>query len=137
MPRFSANFTHPLTYEKPFKFLCHLIRSLGINNIITMLDRNIHSAIFKLTRTKTRTRTWTRTWTRKRTTIWARTRTRTQTRKWNWNAFATYLSDALDPKAPYGLLVTHHSANSNGTINVLRRFLLRTVTVRNTLQSIC
>jgi hypothetical protein len=34
--------------RSPFKFLRHLVGPLGIDNIITMSDINIHSAIFKL-----------------------------------------------------------------------------------------
>jgi hypothetical protein len=47
-PRLSADFNHPLSYESPFKFPRHLIRSLEIDNIIAMSAINIHSAIFKL-----------------------------------------------------------------------------------------
>jgi hypothetical protein len=44
-PRFSADFNHPLLYERPFKFPR---RPLGIDNIIAVSAINIHSAIFKL-----------------------------------------------------------------------------------------
>jgi hypothetical protein len=66
-----VDFTHTLSCERPFQFLHQLVRPSGIDNIIVMLDRNIHKAIFYLTRTQTRT--WTR--------IRARIRTRTRTRK--------------------------------------------------------
>jgi hypothetical protein len=46
--RFSADFNHPLLYERPFKFPCHLVGPLGIDNIIAMSAINTHSAIFKL-----------------------------------------------------------------------------------------
>jgi hypothetical protein len=46
-PRLSADFNHPLSYERPFKFLRHLVGSLEINNKIAMSAINIHSAIFK------------------------------------------------------------------------------------------
>ncbi len=35
-------------YERPFKFLRHLVGPFGIGNIITMSAINLHSAIFKL-----------------------------------------------------------------------------------------
>ncbi len=41
--RFSA---HPLSCGRPFKFWRHLVRPLGMDNIIAMQDINIHSAIF-------------------------------------------------------------------------------------------
>jgi hypothetical protein len=44
----SADFNHPLSYERPFKFQRHLVGPLGIDNIIAMSAVNIHSAIFKL-----------------------------------------------------------------------------------------
>jgi hypothetical protein len=47
-PRFSADFNHPLLYERPFKFPRHLVGPLGIDNIIALSAINIHSAIFKL-----------------------------------------------------------------------------------------
>jgi hypothetical protein len=47
-PRLSADFNHPLSYERPFKFPRHLVVPLEINKIIAMSDINIHSAIFKL-----------------------------------------------------------------------------------------
>jgi hypothetical protein len=46
--RLSDDFNHPLSYERPFKFPCHLVGPLRINNILAMLAINIHSAIFKL-----------------------------------------------------------------------------------------
>jgi hypothetical protein len=45
-PRFSADFTHPLSCRRPFNFPCHLVQSLGIDNIIAMQDININSAKF-------------------------------------------------------------------------------------------
>jgi hypothetical protein len=45
-PRFSTDFTHPLSCGRPFKFPHHLIGSLRINNIIAMSYINIRSAIF-------------------------------------------------------------------------------------------
>jgi hypothetical protein len=47
-PRLSADFNHPLSYERPFKFPRHLVGLLEIDNIIAMSAINIHSAIFKL-----------------------------------------------------------------------------------------
>jgi hypothetical protein len=47
-PRLSADFNHPLSYERPFNFPCHLVGPLEIDNIIAMPAINIHSAIFKL-----------------------------------------------------------------------------------------
>jgi hypothetical protein len=47
-PRLSAGFNHPLSYERPFKFPCHLAGPLGIDNIIAISAINIHSDIFKL-----------------------------------------------------------------------------------------
>jgi hypothetical protein len=47
-PRLSADFTHPLSYERPFKFPRHLVGPLEIDNIIAISAVNIHSAIFKL-----------------------------------------------------------------------------------------
>jgi hypothetical protein len=35
-PRLSADFVHPLSSERPFKFLRHLIRAKEINWIIAM-----------------------------------------------------------------------------------------------------
>ncbi len=45
-PGVSADWTHPLSRGRPFKFSCHLVGSLEINNIIAMSDINIHSNIF-------------------------------------------------------------------------------------------
>ena len=39
----SADFNHPLSYERPFKFPRHLVGPLEINNIIAMSAINIHS----------------------------------------------------------------------------------------------
>jgi hypothetical protein len=47
-PRFSADFNHPILYERPFKFRRHLVGPLGIDSIIAVSDINIYSAIFKL-----------------------------------------------------------------------------------------
>jgi hypothetical protein len=48
---FSADFTHPLSCERPFNFpRHHLLQPLGIDNKVTISDVNIHSAIFKFTR---------------------------------------------------------------------------------------
>jgi hypothetical protein len=47
-----------------------------------------------------------------------RTRKRTGARTWNWKTFATYPCGTIVPIAPYGLLITHHSGNSNGAINL-------------------
>jgi hypothetical protein len=47
-PRFSADFNHPLLYERPFMFPRHLVGPLGIDNITAVSAINIHSAIFKL-----------------------------------------------------------------------------------------
>jgi hypothetical protein len=47
-PRLSADFNHPLSYERPFKFPRHLVGPLAIDNILAMSAINIHSAIFKL-----------------------------------------------------------------------------------------
>jgi hypothetical protein len=49
-PRLSADFNHPLSYERLFNFPHHLVGPLGIGNIIAMSAINIHSAIFKLIR---------------------------------------------------------------------------------------
>jgi hypothetical protein len=48
VPRFSADFNHPLLYEWPLKFPRHLVGPLGIDNIIALSAVNIHCAIFKL-----------------------------------------------------------------------------------------
>jgi hypothetical protein len=40
-PRLSADFNHPLLYERPFKFTRHLVEPLGIDNIIAMSAINI------------------------------------------------------------------------------------------------
>ncbi len=45
-PRFSADFVHPLSSQRPFKFPRHLKRALEISWIIAMSDKNIRSAIF-------------------------------------------------------------------------------------------
>jgi hypothetical protein len=47
-PRLVADFNHPLSYERPFKFPRYLVEPLEIKNIIATLAINIHSAIFKL-----------------------------------------------------------------------------------------
>jgi hypothetical protein len=47
-PRLSADFNHPLSYERPFKFPRHLVGLLAIDNILAMSAINIHSTIFKL-----------------------------------------------------------------------------------------
>jgi hypothetical protein len=47
-PRFSADFNHPLFYERPFKFPRHLVGPLGIDHVIAVSAINIHSAILKL-----------------------------------------------------------------------------------------
>ncbi len=49
-PRFSADVTHPLSCERPVNFPRLLVGPLGIGNIMSMSDINIHSASFKLTR---------------------------------------------------------------------------------------
>jgi hypothetical protein len=121
-PRFSAEFVHPLSCERPFKFPRHLVRPLGIDNIIAISDINIHSARFKLTRTRTRPRTRTSTRIRTETRTRTRTRTRTWTRtwtwtwKWNWNTFVRYPYSAIVPTALYGLSETHHGASSSDTM---------------------
>jgi hypothetical protein len=46
--RLSADFNHPLSYERPFKFLRYLVGPLGFDNILAMSTINIHSALFKL-----------------------------------------------------------------------------------------
>jgi hypothetical protein len=46
-PGFSADFTHPLSCVRPFKFSRQLV-PLGIDNIIAISDINIHSAIFNI-----------------------------------------------------------------------------------------
>jgi branched-subunit amino acid transport protein len=43
----SADFNHPLSYERPFKFPRHLVGFLEIDSIVAMSAINIHSAIFK------------------------------------------------------------------------------------------
>jgi hypothetical protein len=55
-PRFSAGIIQDLSCERPFKFPRHLVRPLGVDNIIAMSDMNTHGAIFKWTQTRTRTR---------------------------------------------------------------------------------
>jgi hypothetical protein len=40
MLRFSADFSHPLSRKRPFKFLCHLLHALGVNGMISMSDSN-------------------------------------------------------------------------------------------------
>jgi hypothetical protein len=47
-PRLLADFNHPLSFERPFKFQRHLVEPLEIDNIIAVSVINIHSAIFKL-----------------------------------------------------------------------------------------
>jgi hypothetical protein len=51
VPRFSADFNYPLSYEGLFKFPHPLVGPLGIDNIIAMSDLNIHRDILKLTQT--------------------------------------------------------------------------------------
>ncbi len=45
-PRFPADFVHPLSSERPFKFPRHLIGALEIIWIIATSDKNIRSAVF-------------------------------------------------------------------------------------------
>jgi hypothetical protein len=45
-PRFSADFVHPLSSERPVNFPRHLVRALEINLIIATSDKNICSAVF-------------------------------------------------------------------------------------------
>jgi hypothetical protein len=52
----SAEFNHPLSYERPFKFPRHLIGPLEIDNIIAISAINIHSAIFKIETARKRKR---------------------------------------------------------------------------------
>jgi hypothetical protein len=47
-PKYSADFNHPLLYERPFKFSRHLVGPLGTDSIIAVSAIIIHSAIFKL-----------------------------------------------------------------------------------------
>jgi hypothetical protein len=47
-PRLSADFKHPLSYERPFKFPRHPVGPLAIDYILAMSAINIQSAIFKL-----------------------------------------------------------------------------------------
>jgi hypothetical protein len=108
-PIFSADFIYPFSCEWPF--LCHLVRPLGIDNIIAMLD-NIHSAIIKLTRTRTRiqTRTWTRT----------QARTWTWTRPWKWNTFVSYQYGAIwitymDKSSSVWIVYDTYSNNASST----------------------
>jgi hypothetical protein len=46
--RLSADFNHPLSYERPIKFPRQLVGPFGIDNIIAVLAINIPSTIFKL-----------------------------------------------------------------------------------------
>jgi hypothetical protein len=46
-PRLVADFNHPLSYERSFKFPRYLVEPLEIKNIIATSAINIHSAIFK------------------------------------------------------------------------------------------
>ncbi len=123
-PRFSAEFKYPLSYEKPFKFPCHLVGPLAVDNIIAMSDLNIHSTIFKLTRTRTqtsRTRTGTQTGTQTATRTRTRTRhrhARTPIQTLNFHTFPRYPYGAIVAIASFGLLVTHHGASSSGAINL-------------------
>jgi hypothetical protein len=64
---FSADFIHPFSCKRPFKFPHHLVQALGIDRKIALADANIHSALFILTQTGTRTQTQ----------IWI---------TWNWGA---------------------------------------------------
>jgi hypothetical protein len=43
--RFSADFTHPLSCNRAFKFLHHLVKAFGIGSIIAMPEINIHNTI--------------------------------------------------------------------------------------------
>ncbi len=45
-PRFSADFVHPISSERPYKFPRHLEQALEINGILAMSDKNVRSAVF-------------------------------------------------------------------------------------------
>ncbi len=93
-PGFSADFTHPMSCERPIKFLRHLVRAMGINRIIAMSDINVHSVVIIL--------------------LWKWTRTRTKTRTWNWRAFSK--DGAIVPIAPYRWPMPYQDANSYGAM---------------------
>jgi hypothetical protein len=103
--RFSTDFTHTLSSGR-LKFLRHLVGPVGIDNLIAISGRNIHSSIFNFTSTRTPTRTQTWNW------------------NWNWNTFVRYMYIAVVPIAPYGLPVIHHGASSNSPKNLWHPFLI-------------
>jgi hypothetical protein len=59
-PGFSAYLSHHLSCKRPFKFLRHLLWALRSDRKIAILDIYIHSAMFKLTRTRKPTWKWKR-----------------------------------------------------------------------------
>ncbi len=114
----SADFNHPLSYERPFKFLHHLIGPLAIDNILTMSAINNHSAHISIETA----RKWI--WKRKRTWKWKRKRKLTIHRHGHghrcghghviWKLLLSCSYGAIVPIAPYGMPLKYHGAISNG-----------------------
>jgi hypothetical protein len=104
VPRFSADFTHHLSFGRPFNFLCHIVGSLGIKNIIATTPININSAIFN---TDSDTYKETEKDTNKYTNNDMDTDMDTDL-ELDCNSFVRYPYGVIVPIAPYGLLETHH-----------------------------
>jgi hypothetical protein len=111
VPRFSADLVHPLSSERPFKFLRHLIRPLDW--IIAMSDKNICSAVF----------------------YWHGHVNGNGYVKGNWHGdghghghwrgHGHETRHGIRTVASYGLPVTHHGASSNSAMNMWRKFQQR------------
>ncbi len=120
-PRFSADFVHPLSSERLFKFPRHLVRALEINWIIAPSNKNICSVVLTDTGTLTKTETDTETETETDTDTEMDTPTDTEIdTDMDTNMELEYFSfpsGAIVAIAPYGLPVTHHGASSNSAMN--------------------
>jgi hypothetical protein len=97
-PRFSVEFNHPLLFERPFKFPRHLIGPLGIDNIIAVSAKNIHSAMQR----KHMETKW-------KLTIHGNGHG-------HGNRHGHGIGDFFVPIAPYGMPLKYHGAISNGAI---------------------
>jgi hypothetical protein len=116
--RLLADFNHPLSYERPFKFLRHLVGPLGIDNIIAMSAINIHSAIIKLIQHGNRHK--------KETDMEKEMETDNihEHGHGHGNGHGHGISElllsmsygAIVPIAPYGIPLKYHAAISNGAI---------------------
>ncbi len=124
-PRFSADFVHPLSSERLFKFPRHLVSALEINWIIATSDENICSAVFIDTDTLTETDMETDNLTDTPT-------DREKDTDMDTDMELEYFSFPYGTKivaiAQYGLPVTHHGASSNSAMNSQRNFPMRTMT---------